>query len=85
MFTSGGTSGCTGTTITANTCDNIAGPYRWKGGDKSISTTLPIVADPFENIVTIGSRYSNIQGGLKNKIDNSHYGGILNGSGNTIK
>ena len=84
MFTSGGTSGCTGTTITANTCDNIAGPYRWKGGDKSISTTLPIVLDPFENIVTIGSRYSNIQGGLKNKIDNSHYGGILNGSGNTI-
>ena len=84
MFTSGGTSGCTGTTITANTCDNIAGPYRWKGGDKSISTTLPISSDPFENIVTLGSRYSNIQGGLKNLIDNSHYGGILNGSGNTI-
>ena len=84
MFTSGTTSGCTGTTITANTCDNIAGPYRWKGGDKSISTTLPLVADPFENIVTPGSRYSNIQGGLKNKINDTHFAGILNGSGNTI-
>jgi len=84
MFTSGSTSGCTGTTITANTCDNIAGPYRWKGGDKSISTTLPLVADPFENIVTLGSRYSNIQGGLKNKINDTHFAGILNGSGNTI-
>ena len=84
MFTSGSTSGCTGTTITANTCDNITGPYMWKGGDKSISTTLPLFTDPFENIVTPGSRYSNIQGGLKNLINNAHFGGILNGSGNTI-
>jgi len=84
LFTSGSTSGCTGTTITANTCDNITGPYMWKGGNTSISTTLPLDTQPFENIITLGARHSNIQGGLGNYIWDAHFGGILNGSGNTI-
>ena len=76
---------CTGTTTTADTCCTITGPYAWRGGIDSITTTLPLAGQPKENKIQGSSKYSTIQGGLSNLIGPSvEFSSILNGSGNTI-
>ena len=76
---------CSGTTVTADTCCVTTGPYAWRGGIDSITTTLPLMGQAGENIINITAGYSTIQGGLRNRIlSGVTFSSILNGSGNTI-
>ena len=76
---------CSGTTVTADTCCVTTGPYAWRGGIDSITTTLPLIGQAGENIINIRAEYSTIQGGLSNRIlSGVTFSSILNGSGNTI-
>ena len=81
------TSGCTlyivtnsGNTFTADTCHTVNGPYEWRGGMNSISTTIAI-----SNAIDSGTLSSSILAGNSNKMRNGNVNSaILGGAGNVL-
>ena len=75
--------GCSGLTVTANTCDGSYSPYR-PTGDNSIVPTVPQINIVGENVIDNLSSNSNVGGGVSNRIMDSDSAVVAGGRFNRI-